>query len=161
MDNILDRCNSLGQMYGNANVIVNNTYQYDAPVYLRMQMVQFLLVFQEIGEENIRLLSKVQRDLYKEFKGDVDSLFQYLVEKDESFFLEIHKICTRYQMERLWISDVANVFYNGPRGSFWMHSSGELDGDFYGKIASHNKEFIRTVMSALKKLKGYEISDWD
>ena len=108
-----------------------------------------------------RPLKNNQRDLYKEFKGDVDSLFQYLVEKDESFFLEIHKICTRYQMERLWISDVANVFYNGPRGSFWMHSSGELDGDFYGKIASHNKEFIRTVMSALKKLKGYEISDWD
>ena len=42
-----------------------------------------------------------------------------------------------------------------------MHSSGESDGDFYGKIASHNKEFVRIVMSALKKLKGYEISDWD
>ena len=65
MDNILNRCNSLGQMYGNANVIVNNTYQYDAPVYLRMQMVQLLLVFQEIGEENIRLLSKVQLKSYK------------------------------------------------------------------------------------------------
>ena len=108
-----------------------------------------------------RPLKNNQCDLYKEFKGDVDSLFQYLVEQDESYFLEIHKICTRYQMERLWISDAANVFYYGPRGSFWMHSSGEADGDFYGKIASHNKEFVRTVMSAIKKIKGYEISDWD
>lgn len=108
-------------------------------------------------EFHCRPLKRKQRNLYKEFNGDVNKLFHYLLEQKEDFFSEIHKVCERYEMEHLWISDVVNDIYYSERGLFWIYSEQDAYGDMHGVIISNSKQFADGFLSRVQKIKGYEI----